>query len=300
MAARNPIPSEDAEHTEAVFLGSLLLHPQAAGIVQLLVQSEDFTTNRHRLIYETILIAVDASGVDALNEVIALLTERELEDIGGLSSLMMLKKRAEGVQMSIEEQACLLKKGALRRRSIQARERICSSVGLDDDLSQIIRDLEQALSFARQLRLPDRTLLQKIVPLREVLGDYLDKLNEVTAQQGDLLTGVPTGFVDLDAITGGLQRSDLIIVAGPPSVGKTGFALSIALHALQKANRPVGLFSLEASRSRVVERLLAMEAHLDQRLFHTLEIDGNHSCTIEPVSSSSTVGSTSSLWITSI
>ena len=91
-------------------------------------------------------------------------------------------------------------------------------------------------------------------------------------KQHTTLTGLPTGFADLDTITGGLQRSDLIIIAGPPSSGKTSFALSIALHVLLKEHRSIGLFSLEAPKKQVIERLLSMEAHLEQRLLRSLEL----------------------------
>jgi replicative DNA helicase len=96
------------------------------------------------------------------------------------------------------------------------------------------------------------------------------------------LTGIPTGFADFDTLTGGLQRADLIVVAGPPSIGKTGFALSIALHVLLNAHRSVGLFSLEAPRNQVIGRLLSMQANLDQRLLHSLEMeDDNWSLLLE-------------------
>src|SRR5439155_14253518 len=88
-----------------------------------------------------------------------------------------------------------------------------------------------------------------------------------------VLSGIPTGFSDLDTLTGGLQHADLIVVAGPPSIGKTGFALSIALHVLLEAHRSVGLFSLEAPRKQVIGRLLSMQANLDQRLLRSLEME---------------------------
>ena len=120
-------------------------------------------------------------------------------------------------------------------------------------------------------------------PLQTDLETYLADL-DIRRKQHTTISGLPTGFADLDTVTGGLQRSDLIIIAGPPSIGKTSFALSIALHVLLKEHRSVGLFSLEAPKKQVIERLLSMEAHLDQRLLRSLELDNDDRTRLEEAS----------------
>jgi len=141
-----------------------------------------------------------------------------------------------------------------------------------DGLEQIIGDLEGAVRVAQQLLSPQDRLPPSELPLQADLDGYLSDL-DTRRKQHAALTGIPTGFVDLDTITGGLQRSDLIIIAGPPSCGKTSFALSIALHVLLTMHRSIGLFSLEAPKGKVIERLLSMEAHLDRRLLRSLSME---------------------------
>ena len=139
---------------------------------------------------------------------------------------------------------------------------------------QLIGELEQTVFIAKQLLSPIQIPLPRENPLQTDLETYLADL-DTRRKQHTTISGLPTGFADLDTVTGGLQPSDLIIIAGPPSIGKTSFALSIALHVLLKEHRSVGLFSLEAPKKQVIERLLSMEAHLDQRLLRSLELDND-------------------------
>jgi replicative DNA helicase len=154
-----------------------------------------------------------------------------------------------------------------------------------DDLLQLLGKLEQAMFVAKQLLSPIQTFLPHENPLQKDLETYLADL-DTGRKQHSIISGLPTGFADLDTVTGGLQRSDLIVIAGPPSIGKTSFALSIALHVLLKEHRPVGLYSLEVPKKQVIERLLSMEAHLDQRLLRVLELDNDDRTRLEEASSS--------------
>ena len=152
-----------------------------------------------------------------------------------------------------------------------------------DDLLQLIGKLEQAMSVAKQLLSPMKSPFPPVNPLQTDLESYLADL-DTRRKQHTRLSGLTTGFADLDTITGGLQRSDLIIIAGPPSIGKTSFALSIALHVLLEEHRSIGLFSLEANKKQVIERLLSMEAHLDQRLLRSLELENDDRTRLEEAS----------------
>jgi len=274
MAAHYPMTPEDMQHAEAVLLGSLFLHPEAAIAISDMVQLEDFSEGRHRLIYEALLTALGTQERVTVDAVSVLLMEHELEAMGGAAYLRALKQQAENTSMPIEELAHLLKQAAVHRLLSQVGEtwRNRAMPYDSDDLKQIIGDLEGAVCVARQLLSPQDTLPPSELPLQAHLDDYLSGL-DIRRKQHATLTGIPTGFVDLDTITGGLQRSDLIIIAGPPSCGKTSLALSIALHVLLTMHRSIGLFSLEAPKEKVIERLLSMEAHLDQRLFRSLEME---------------------------
>src|SRR6266702_7693377 len=267
---------EDIKHAEAVLLGSLLLHPAEGTPIQAVLHSEDFSEERHRLIYEALQTVLGTSEMDMIPAVRILLSDHELERIGGEVYLTTLKQQAESTMIPINDQAYLLKQASLHRLLSQVGEALHTrTLHYDgEDLLQVIGDLEHAIHVAQQLLSPKHAFPPRMLPLQADLDDYLSEL-DTRLNQHSALTGLPTGFADLDTITGGLQRSDLIIIAGPPSSGKTSFALSIALQVLLKEHRSVGLFSLEAPKKQVIERMLSMEAHLNQRLLRSLELDND-------------------------
>jgi replicative DNA helicase len=273
-AEHDPGSMEDLERAEALLLGSLFLHPERVTTVQAMLQPEEFTQERHRLIYETLLTMTGISDLDVVHAMSILLTQNELERVGGTPYLSFLKQQAESTAMRIGEQIYQLKYALLNHLLRQTRETLHASTEQNDsaDLKYFIGDLEHAINITRQLSSPKYGLPPLISPLQDDLNDYMSDLN-TRQKQHIALTGIPTSFVDLDTITGGLQRADLIVVAGLPSAGKTGFALSIALHVLLQARRSVGLFSLEAPRRQVIGRLLSMQANLDQRLLRSLEME---------------------------
>src|SRR6266566_1434402 len=276
MSVPYPMTLEDIKHAEAVLLGSLLLSPDQGTLVQTVLQPEDFSEDRHRLIYEALQAIPGTSALDSVHAVKILLSDQELEHIGGEVYLTLLKQQAESMSMSIENQIYHLKQASLHRMLMQVGEALHTRTMHyeSDDLMQLLGVLEQAMFVAQQLLSPMQPSLPHVNPLQTDLEAHLADL-DIRRNQHTTISGLPTGFADLDTVTGGLQRSDLIIIAGPPSIGKTSFALSIALHVLLKEHRSVGLFSLEAPKKQVIERLLSMEAHLNQRLLRSLELDND-------------------------
>jgi replicative DNA helicase len=295
MTVPYPTTPGDIKRAEAELLGNLLLHPTEGMLIQMVLQPEDFTEDRHRLIYEALQTVLGTSELETIHAVKILLSDHELEHIGGETYLTMLKQQAENTTMPIEDQAYFLKQALFHRLLIQIGEALHTRTKHydGDGLQQIIGELEQAMSVAQQLLAPQKALPSQMPPLQAYLEGYLTDL-DTRLKQHTAFTGLPTGFADLDTITGGLQRSDLIIIAGPPSIGKTSFALSIALHVLLKEHRSVGLFSLEAPKKQVIERLLSMEAHLDQRLLRSLELDKDDRTRLTEASASL---SEANLWI---
>ena len=277
-----PILPEDIKRAESVLLGSLLLHPAESASIQTVLVSEDFSEGRHRLIYEALQTVLGTSELDTIHAVKILLSNQELEQIGGEAYLKMLKQEAESTTMSVEDQAYLLKQASLHRMLIHVGEALHTRTKHydGDDLIEIMGDLEHAIHVAQQLFAPKKAFPSHMHTLQSDLDGYLTDL-DTRLEQHTAFTGIPTGFADLDTITGGLKQSDLIIIAGPPSIGKTSFALSIALHVLLKEHRSIGLFSLEAPKKQVIERLLSMEAHLDQRLLRSLELGEDDRCDSE-------------------
>jgi len=275
IAAHDPVTTEEIERAEALLIGTMFLHPETVTTVQAMLQPEDFSRDRHRLIYEALLIVTDTTELDIVQAMGILLTQGELERIGGLSYLSLLKQQAESTVMHVEEQAYQLKQAILKRLLSQVKEILHPPMAQNDnDLKPVIDHLERVIDMTQQLFSLKKDLLSSRIPFHADLDDYLSNL-ESWRKKHMVLTGIPTGFADLDTITGGLQRADLIVVAGPPSIGKTGFALSIALHVLLKEHRSVGLFSLEAPKKQVIGRLLSMQANLDQRLLRSLAMEDN-------------------------
>ncbi len=295
MVAPYPTTPEEIKRAEAVLLGSLLLHPKEGTSVQAVLQPEDFSEERHRLMYEALQTVLGTSELDMVHAVRILLSDHELERIGGEVYLTTLKQQAESTTIPIAAQANLLKQASLHRLLRQVGEALHTRTLHYDanDLMQVMSDLEHAMRVAQQLRSPKLAFPPQMLPFQADLDDYLTDL-DARLKQHTALTGLPTGFADLDTITGGLQRSDLIIIASPPSSGKTSFALSIALHILLKEHRSVGLFSLEAPKKQVIERLLSMEAHLEQRLLRSLELDKDDRTRLGEASASL---SEANLWI---
>ena len=240
MSVPYPVTSEDIKHAEAVLLGSLLLSPVQGTLVHSVLQPEDFAENRHRLIYEAIQAIPGTTELDSVPAVSILLSAQELDQIGGEAYLMMLKHQAESMTMSVEDQASLLKHASLHRMLMQIGEALQTRTMHYNkaDLMQLFGELEQAMSVTEQLLSPIQPFQQHVNPLQTDLETYLAELDSRRTQHMTI-SGLPTGFADLDTVTGGLQRSDLIIIACPPSIGKTSFALSITIHVLLEEHRSV-------------------------------------------------------------
>ncbi|HLX58200.1 MAG TPA: DnaB-like helicase C-terminal domain-containing protein [Ktedonobacteraceae bacterium] len=295
MATDYPITAEDRLRAEAILLGSLFLHPEAGTAIRSALQPEIFSNDRHRQIYEALMTVIDTPEYATLDAMCILLKEQELESMGGLTYLTSLVQQARHTAMPVAEQVHLLRQAMLHRVLSQVGEALSTRTAQydPDALKQVIDDLGQALSVARQLLAPRDMFSTEASPLLTEVNAYVSDLED-RLKQRVALSGIPTGFADLDAVTGGLQRSDLVVIAGPPSIGKTSFALSIALHVLLTAHHPVGLFSLETPKRQVVGRLLSMQANFDQRLVRTLDKDGDHWSLL--MEASATLGK-ANLWI---
>ena len=251
---------------ESRLLGSLLLDPEAFVQVAHMLQPEDFSGEIHAIIYEAMLSLYKRQEPLTLGNVGGILQQRgQLEAVGGMKYLTTLSQQTESSD-SIEAYGQSVKNTALLRRLAHAGEQIRriaaqeqdAETALDKALHALLDVRDGSIGFAAQVS--------------DVVASYLENLNQIHEQRRAVV-GVPTGFRDLDAITGGLQRSDLIIIAAPPSVGKTSLALSIALNAAVKCRHAIGIFSLEMNRRQVVQRLLAMSAGIDQQRLRTGQME---------------------------
>lgn len=258
-APEKTIP-HDVEAEEAV-LGSLLIDPDALYRVASFLRPEDFYIKKNGWIYEAILALHERrEPVDFVTLRNELEARGLLEEVGGVAYLARLIDTVP-TAIHVEAYGRIVEEAAIRRRLISAASDIAQLAYQEEqEIGEVLDRAEQSLFAISQ-----RRITRDLVPIREVVWPFYDRIEYLYTHQGEPL-GVPTGFIDLDKLLGGLQKSDLIIVAARPSVGKTSLCLSVARNAA-RMGKHVAIFSLEMSAEQVVQRLVSAETGIDaQRL----------------------------------
>jgi len=229
-----------------------------------IIRPEDFYHHGHRLIYETCLQVQEAGEpVDLLTVTDRLRANGLLAKVGGAAYVASLVEMVPTAS-NIEHYARLIEEKALLRTLISVASRI-AEMGYDQQeaADRLVDQAEQMI-----LELGSRRGTGTFVPLKSILKQALARIEEAYRNKGRI-TGVSTGFPDLDRLCSGLQNSDLLILAARPSMGKTALALNIAYHVAAKEKLPVAVFSLEMGREQLVNRLLCAEARVDQYRLRT-------------------------------
>lgn len=247
-----PPHSIDAEMS---LLGSILIDKEAMLKVADALDSDDFYKPAHKLICEGMQQLYQKSEpVDVLTLSNVLEEKQQLEKVGGRAYLAKLSTVVP-TSTNIENYLSIVKKKATLRKLIQTAGEI------DKIAYQEEEELDTTLDEAQQLmyRVTQKHLKQSFSSIRHVLSDAFERIDLLHKEKGKL-RGVPTGFKELDNLLAGFQKSDLVILAARPSVGKTSLALDFARHAAVNAGIPVGLFSLEMSKEQLVDRLLCSQA----------------------------------------
>lgn len=243
---------------ERSVLGAIFIHRDAILSVASWLRPEDFYREPHAWIYEAQLACYSRREPPDLVTVAAELERRgRLDAVGGVGYLSSLVD-AVPTAVHVEYYGRIVERCAVLRRLIAAGGQI-AAIGYEAP-----EDVDEALSRAEELifAISQRRVSRDFVPIKEVTSRYFDRLSRLRILHSEA-SGVPTGFVDLDRLLGGLQRSDLIILAARPTAGKTSLALSIAYNAAVQHNSPVGIFSLEMSQEQLVQRFLSMETRID-------------------------------------
>lgn len=248
---------------EQATLGSVLIDGEMAEEVASELGSDDFHSAAHRLIFQSIYELVESQEpVDVLTLSGRLKEKGELEDIGGVSYLSNLAGSVPKASNSEHYSKYIrdLQEVALRRQIIQTNLLLIQQATAGTDVSQLLASSQQA-----QNQLADRAAPKKdFKRIDHVLIDVVESAETRSDNfKNGLVTGIQTGFNDLDSITAGLQKSDLIIVAARPSVGKTAFALNIAQNVAIRNTEPVAIFSLEMSAEQLVQRMVCAEGNID-------------------------------------
>ncbi|MEA3346105.1 MAG: replicative DNA helicase [Chloroflexota bacterium] len=261
MAEPQRMAPHSIEAEEAV-LGSLLIDPDAILQIASFLEAEDFYREKNGWIYQAILdLHERREPADFVTLCEELEAKGQLEEIGGPAEITRLIN-AVPTAIHVEFYGHIVERAALRRRLISAAGEIAALAYKEaEEVDEVVDQAEQIL-----FNVSERRLRSDLMPIDRVIRDYYDRIEYLYQHRGEPL-GIPTGFIDLDKLLGGLQRSDLVIIAGRPGMGKTAFALSTARTAAKEFNQRVALFSLEMSREQVVQRLVAAETGIDsQRL----------------------------------
>src|SRR5215216_8064671 len=255
------LPPQSLEAEQSV-LGAILIDRDAVIEVAEFLRPEDFYRQANGRIYAAILDLFERrEPIDIVTVSEVLERSNELEGVGGRAYLSSLSNNTPTAVHAVQY-ARIVERKAVLRNLIGAAGRI-AGIGYEDpaEIQEAIDRAEAELFAVSQKRID-----VGFSPLKALLHDAYDRLDYLHAHRGEI-SGVRTGFTDLDALTTGLQKSDLIIVAARPSVGKTSFALNIAEHAAVRDKKHVGVFSLEMSKEQLVLRLLSSVANIDsQRL----------------------------------
>lgn len=267
-------PPANVEAEESI-LGGILLDPEAMGRVVDLLRPDAFYINAHRDIYKSALRLHTQSKPTDLMTVTSWLNDQGLLDkVGGTNKLVQLLDRTVSA-VNIDRYATLVMDKYMRRQLIRAGHEIVD-LGYDTtmELESVLDQSEQKIFGLTQER-PQ----QGLVSISETLVQTFNEIESLHEQKA--LPGLSCDFYDLDGMTSGFQRSDLIIVAGRPSMGKTSFALNVAANIAKLYSLPVAIFSLEMSKEQLVQRLLASEAGIESNRLRSGRISQNE---MEPLS----------------
>jgi replicative DNA helicase len=256
---RLPPQNLDAEQS---ILGGILLDNQALNSVLELLEHRDFYSESHRKIFAAILDLSERNEPCDLITLSSMLKDKQqLDQVGGMAYLASLVDNVPSAA-NVAHYAKIVKEKAILRRLIgTATEILTKSYNAGADVDEVLDEAEHAI-----FEISENKIRPAFFPIKNIIKDSF-KTIEKLYERKELITGVPTGFEKIDDLTSGLQKSDLIIIAGRPSMGKTAFALNIAQHAATDAGIPVAVFSLEMSKEQLALRMLSTAAKVDsQRL----------------------------------
>ncbi len=252
---RNPPQNISAEQAA---LGSMLLQEDAILHGVDILRPKDFYKKSHQVIFKCILELFEKSrGVDLVTLTEELNRVNLLEEIGGVTYLTNLINSVP-TAANIEYYIKIIEEKSILRNLINSATKIISMGYEEKEDAKILLDKAEHLMF----EVSERNLGQSFVPIKEILQDSFEKI-ESLYHRGEFITGVPSGFDEFDDITTGFQPSELIVIAGRPGMGKTAFCMTIAQYIAVSKSIPVAVFSLEMSKSQLVQRMLCSEARVD-------------------------------------
>ena len=259
----NKLPPYNKEAEQSV-LGACLHSEDAIAKALEVLNSEDFYKSTHKKIFSVMREQFEANEpIDVLALADKLKRKNELEEVGGIEYLTLLEDFVPTSTAVVHHAKILREKKILRDLIETATEIVSSGYSDNDDVDTLLDKAEQSI-----FEISEKRTKQSFHKLPDIIKQGLSDLEKL-AQEPGMVTGVPSGFMDLDNMTAGFQKSDLIILAARPSMGKTSFALDIARHASLHANIATAMFSLEMSKDQLGMRMLCAEARVNSSKLRT-------------------------------
>jgi replicative DNA helicase len=257
------IPPQNIEAEQAV-LGAIFLEPSSLTVTSEVLIPEDFYRSAHQKIFNVMLKLNDeGKAVDLITVTEDLAATKSLEDVGGITYLSELAGSVP-TAANVEYYARIVEEKSLLRRLIRTATNIAQEgYSREDEVAELLGEAEKNIMEVAQ-----RKKSGSFTNIKDVLVRTYDNIEELANRKGDV-TGIPTGFAELDRMTAGFQRNDLIIVAARPSVGKTAFALNIAQNVATKTDETVAIFSLEMGAEQLVMRMLCAEGNINAQNLRT-------------------------------
>lgn len=247
---------------EEALIGSILINQEAFLEVSAYVEGDDFYIVRNKWIWESFKFLYQNNlPFDLITVSKDLADKGHLEDVGGMPYLISLTNQVPS-SLHADAYGRIIQENSIRRRMLAAANEIAKlAYKQDETIATVIDDAEKAIFSVSEKR-----VRHDLVPISDVIEQYYLRM-DMMAQRSDEMLGLMTGLDDLDVVLGGLQKSDFLIVAGRPGMGKTGFLIGVMKHVAMKLEKKVAMFSLEMSSEQLVQRLLAQETYIDsQRL----------------------------------
>ena len=255
---------------EEAVLGSVLINPESYYDVAQILEADYFYIIRNRWIWDIFTkLHEDRSPIDILTVSEELENRNQLEEVGGQAYLLMLVNQTPS-SLNAEAYAKIVEETSVRRRMLaSANEMAKLAYQQDKPIERIIDSAEKSV-----FNLSERRIRRDLQSIQTVVSKYYDRVSQLY-QRNEEVYGVPTGLADLDKLLGGLQKSDLLIVAGRPASGKTGFLLTVAKNAAMKHKKHVAMFSLEMSNEQLVQRMIAQETGINTQNLRSGKIGEN-------------------------
>ncbi len=267
MPIADRLPPQNIDAEQAV-LSAMLIKKEAIAEVAQILKPEDFYRDAHKIVYEAILTLFNKNEpADIVTVSEYLNNESLMEKVGGVTFITALANTVATAANVIYHAKIVREKSDLRHLINTATDIAGMAYESSDDVAEVIDKSEKMI-----MEVANRQNVSVFTPMRDIVMETFDKINVLYESKGGL-TGIPSGFSELDKLTSGLQASDLILVAARPSMGKTAFTLNIGAHVAMKEHKTVAFFSLEMSKQQLVQRMLCSEGGIDSQKLRKGELD---------------------------